>query len=178
LLHETCARTRLFEPLTGKAVSLFWSSSIGKGIKMKVELVKKSDNPLFKRTEVEFNIDHSGAPTPKRIEVIAQLSSLLGSPAELLVIDKFASTHGHQLASGIARVYGTREQLEALEPEHLRKRGLPKEQNQEKPAEAKPEKKPAEAKPEKKPAEAKPAEEKPKEVKKEKAGDGKSGKEG
>ena len=147
---------------------------------MKVELVKKSDNPLFKRTEVKFNVDHSGAPTPKRLEVLAQLASLLGSSEELLVIDKFASTHGRQVASGMARVYGTREQLEAMEPEHLLKRGMPKESKQEKPAEAKPEKKQAVAKPEKKPAEAKPekpAEEKHKEVKKEKAGEGKSGKE-
>ena len=156
---------------------------------MKVELVKKSDNPVFKRTEVEFEVDHSGAPTPKRLDVRAQLASLLGSSEELLVIDKLASTHGRQMASGIARVYGTREQLETMEPKYLLKRGMPKEAAEEKPveakpekaAEAKPEKKAVEAKSEKKPTETKPektAAEKSKEVKKEKAGEGKSDKEG
>ncbi len=142
---------------------------------MKVELVKKSDNPLFQRIEVEFRVDHSGAPTPKRLEVRAQLASLLGSSEELLVIDKMASSHGRQMAAGTARLYGTREQLDEMEPAYLLKRGLPKEAAEGKPAEkpeAKPEKKPAEAKPEK------PAGEKPKEVKKEKAGEDKGGKEG
>ena len=156
---------------------------------MKVELVKKSDNPLFKRTEVEFKVDHSGASTPKRLEVRAQLASLLGSSEEMLVIDKLVSSHGRQMAAGIARVYNTREQLETMEPEYLLKRGMPKEAKEEKPAEVKPEKKapeakpekPAEAKAEKRPADAKqekPTQEKPKEVKKEKLGEGKSGKEG
>jgi len=153
---------------------------------MKVELVKKSDNPLFNRTEVEFKVDHSGAPTPRRLEVRAQLASLLGSSEELLVIDKLASTHGRQMAAGIARLYGTHEQLEEMEPAYLLKRGLPKEAAEAKPAEAKPAKPEAkpekpEAKPEKKPADTKAeksAGEKPKEVKKEKSGEDKGGKEG
>lgn len=128
-------------------------SSIEKGDKLKVDIIKKSENPLFKRTEVEFRVDHTGAPTPKRLEVRAQLASLLGLSEELLVIDKLASTHGRQAASGIARFYGTREQLEEIEPKYLLKRGLPKEAKAEKPAE-----------------------EKPKEVKKE-AGEDKGGKE-
>ena len=137
---------------------------------MKVELVKKSDNPLFKRTEVEFKVDHSSAPTPRRLEVRAQLASLLGSSEELLVIDKLTSTHGHQMAAGIARLYGTREQLSEMEPAYLLKRGLPKESAEEKPVEAKPVT--SEAKPEKS------AGEKPKEMKKENAGEDKGGKEG
>lgn len=147
---------------------------------MKVELVKKTDNPLFKRTEIEFKVDHPGAPTPKRLEVRAQLASLLGSSEELLVIDKLASTHGRQMASGLARLYGTREQLNEMEPAYLLKRGLPKETAEDKPAETKPAK-PEEAKHEKKPAEAKPEKptgEKQKEVRKEKSGEDKGGKEG
>ncbi|MFH1821270.1 MAG: hypothetical protein ABH852_02365 [Methanobacteriota archaeon] len=157
---------------------------------MKVELVKKSDNPLFKRTEVEFKVDHSGASTPKRIEVQAQLASVLGSSENLLVIYKLASTYGRQMASGIARVYDTRENLEKMEPKYLLKRGIQKEANEKKPAEAKQEQKAVEAKQEKKAVEAKqekkaveakpeekPAQEKPKEMKKEKAGEGEDGKE-
>lgn len=148
-------------------------------MKLKVEIIKKSDNPLFKRTEVEFKVEHTGAPTPKRLDVRAQLASLLGLSEELLVIDRFASTYGRQMASGIARVYGTREQLEAMEPKYLLKRGMPREAKEDKPVEAKPEKKPAELKLEKKPEakSEKPAEEKPKEVEKKEAGEGKSGKE-
>ena len=120
------------------------------GIKMKVEVVDKVENPLFKRTEVKFRVDHSDAPTPKRLEVRPQLAALLGVVEDLLVIDKLASTHGRQIASGIARVYGSREQLEKVEPKYLLKRGLPKEAKPEKPAEEKlKETKPEKPKPEK-----------------------------
>lgn len=125
---------------------------------MKVEIVEKAENPLLKRTEIKFKVDHTGAPTPKRLEVQAQLAALLGISEELLVIGKLASTYGHQVASGIARAYSSREQLEELEPKHLLKRGLPKEAKPEKPAEEKPKETKAE-KAEKPPKEAK-AEEK------------------
>ncbi len=129
---------------------------------MKVEIIEKTENPLFKRTEVKFKADHAGEPTPKRLDVRAQLAAQLGVAEELIVIEKLASTHGRQAASGIARVYSSREQLEGLEPKFLLKRDMPKEVK----AEVKPEEKPkVEKPPEKKveePKEAKP--EKPKEV--------------
>lgn len=127
------------------------------GIEMKVEVVDKVENPLFKRTEVKFKVDHAGASTPKRLEVRPQLAALLSVAEDLLVIDKLASTHGRQVASGIARAYSSREQLEKVEPKYLLKRGLPKEAKPEKPAEEKPK----ETKPEK----PKPEKESPKETK-------------
>jgi len=130
---------------------------------MKVEIIEKTENPLFKRTEVKFKADHAGEPTPKRLDARAQLAAQLGVAEELIVIEKLASTHGRQVASGIARVYSSREQLEGLEPKFLLERDMPKEAK----AEAKPEEKPkVEKPPEKKveePKEAKP-EEKPKEA--------------
>lgn len=122
---------------------------------MKVEIVDKVENPLLKRVELKFRVDHAGAPTPRRLEVRPQLAALLGVAEDLVVIDKLSSTHGRQVASGIARAYSSREQLEKTEPKYLLKRGLPKEAKQEKPAEEKPK----QAKPEKGPTkEAKPEE--------------------
>jgi ribosomal protein S24E len=117
-------------------------------MEMKVEIVDKVENPLLKRVELKFRVDHAGAPTPRRLEVRPQLAALLGVAEDLVVIDKLSSTHGRQVASGIARAYSSREQLEKTEPKYLLKRGLPKEAKQEKPAEEKPK----EAKPEKGPA--------------------------
>lgn len=146
---------------------------------MKVEIIEKTENPLFKRTEVKFKVNHAGEPTPKRLDARAQLAAQLGVTEELIVIEKLASTYGRQVASGIARVYSSREQLEGLEPKFLLKRDMPKEAK----AEAKPEEKPkAEKPPEKKaeePKEAKPKEpkegakpEKPEQVKAEKPPEG------
>lgn len=132
---------------------------------MKVEIIDKVENPMLKRAELKFRADHAGAPTPKRLEVRAQLAALLGVAEELIVIDKLASAHGHHVASGIARAYSSREQLESTEPKYLLERGLPKEAKAEKPKKEKP-------KPEKfeKPAKEGKPEEKPKEAKPEKAG--------
>jgi len=99
---------------------------------MKVEIVKKSENPLLKRTELEFIVDHAGAPTPKRLEVRAQLASLLQLPEDVLVIDKLESTHGRQTAFGRARTYSSRDKLEALESKYLLERGMPKKPKEEK----------------------------------------------
>ena len=102
----------------------------------------------------------------------AQLAGQLGVPEEVVIIDKLASMYGRQVASGIARVYSSRQGLEELEPKYLLQRGLPaeakeKEKPKEKPkAEEKPKEKPKEEKVKaEKPKEEKQKEEKPKEEK-------------
>ncbi len=120
---------------------------------MKVEIVKKTENPLLQRVEVRFRVEHPGEPTPKRLDVRAQLAPQLGVAEELVVIEKLASTHGRHEASGIARAYSSRERLEDLEPGYLLKRGLPKEAKPEKPPEEKPEGEKAEEPKETKPKE-------------------------
>lgn len=134
---------------------------------MELKIVEKDENPLLKRTEVRFEVDHAGAATPKRLDVRKQLAGELGVPEDTVVIEKFATMHGRQVASGIARAYDSRERLEELEPKHLLERGKPKEEKpEEKPPEEKPkEEKPPEKeeKPEEKPKEEKKLEEKPKE---------------
>lgn len=102
---------------------------------MKVEIIEKTENPLFKRTEIKFKADHAGEPTPKRLDVRAQLANQLSVAEELIVIEKLASIHGRQMASGIARAYSSREQLEGLEPKFLLQRDMPKEAKPEKPPE-------------------------------------------
>jgi small subunit ribosomal protein S24e len=110
---------------------------------MRVEIVEKVENPLLKRAEVKFRVDHSGVPTPRRLEVRSQLAAALGVAEDLIVIEKLASVHGKGLASGVARVYSSKEQLERIEPKYLLKRGLPQKAEEAKPAEGKPGKAPS-----------------------------------
>jgi small subunit ribosomal protein S24e len=142
------------------------------GVMMKIEISEKVENPLLQRTEIKFKVDHSSGPTPKRLEVRAQLAGQLGVPEEVVIIDKVASMYGRQAASGIARVYSSRQGLEELEPKYLLQRGLPKEaKEKEKPVEKpkaeekpkEPKEKPKEKEKAEKPKEEKVKEEKPKE---------------
>jgi small subunit ribosomal protein S24e len=138
---------------------------------MKIEISEKVENPLLQRTEIKFKVDHSNGPTPKRLDVRAQLAGQLGVPEEVVIIDKLASMYGRQVASGIARVYSSRQGLEELEPKYLLQRGLPaeakeKEKPKEKPkAEEKPKEKPKEKEKAEKPKEDKVKVEKPREEK-------------
>jgi len=125
---------------------------------MKVEIIEKSENPLFQRVEVKFKVSHAGEPTPKRLDVRAQVAAQLGVAEELVVVEKLAGAHGRQEASGIARAYNSKERLAALEPKYLLARGLPKEAK----AEAKLKEEPKAEKPKK--PEEKPKEEKPEKV--------------
>ncbi|MEW6222095.1 MAG: 30S ribosomal protein S24e [Candidatus Hadarchaeota archaeon] len=132
---------------------------------MKVEILSKVENPLLKRVELRFTVDHSGAATPKRLEVRGELASQLGVPEDAVVIDKISSVHGEQTASGTARAYGSKEDMESMEREYLRKRGMPKEVPEEKPAEAPKKEEKAQAEKKEAPKEEAKAQEKPKEEK-------------
>lgn len=86
---------------------------------MEVEITEKIENPLLEREKIKFNAKHPNAPTPSRADVLEKLSSELGISKELIVIEKLATPHGHQTASGIARIYESRDILEELESKHL-----------------------------------------------------------
>ncbi len=92
---------------------------------MKVEIIQRTENPLLRRTEIKFKVDHTGGPTPPRKDVRAQLAAQLGVSEDLVIVEKMASLFGRQQASGIARVYDSRELLEKLEPRYLLKRNFP-----------------------------------------------------
>ena len=93
---------------------------------MKVEILQRVENPLLERIEVKFRAEHQGEPTPRRVDVRAELAKQLKVAEELVVIEKLASTYGRQSASGIAYAYASLEKLKEFEPEYSLKRGLPK----------------------------------------------------
>lgn len=86
---------------------------------MRIKLVERTENPLIGRERVRFEVDHRDAPTPSRSEVMKGLSSELGVPEEIIVIEKVASLHGRQKASGLARVYESEDVLREYESSHL-----------------------------------------------------------
>ncbi len=90
---------------------------------MELKVIERKENPLLQRTEVRFVVRHPHGPTPSRMEVRARLASELGVGEELIVIQKMASLYGQQVASGIAHVYRSVEELHKLEPRYLLERG-------------------------------------------------------
>lgn len=89
---------------------------------MEIKVTEREENPLLDRVEINFKVDHTNAPTPPRSEVLDELSDEVGVNKGLVVIEKLATPHGRQVASGIARIYRSRSNLEEFEPRYLLER--------------------------------------------------------
>jgi small subunit ribosomal protein S24e len=128
---------------------------------MKVKIVSNEQNPLLKRREVAFSIEHDkDGGTPTRGEVRNQLAQMLKTDLELVYIKQLETKTGTSVAVGEANAYESVEQAKLLEPKHIIARNTPKKKPKEEAEEveeAETEEEPEE-KPEKKPKEEKPAE--------------------
>ena len=87
---------------------------------MKVNIISKEQNPLMKRTEVTFSVDHAQTGgTPTRVDVGNQLASLLKTKPELVYLKNLKTKRGTMVAVGEANVYDSIEQAILMEPKHL-----------------------------------------------------------
>ena len=92
---------------------------------MKIKIVKKEQNKLLDRIEVEFEIDAPDA-TPKRLEVKSKVAALINHDENLVIIKAINQKTGVKQSIGTAHAYQTEAHLKHVEPEHLIKRNTPK----------------------------------------------------
>jgi ribosomal protein S24E len=122
---------------------------------LKIKILSTKLNPLLKRKEVIFEVDHreEGQTTSRRV-VRESLANQLKSKVDLVFIEKVITKTGTTTALGEANTYETLDQAKLVEQAHIITRNtLP-----EKPAVEKPVEKPAVEKPVEKPAVEKPVE--------------------
>jgi ribosomal protein S24E len=87
---------------------------------MKVNIISKKQNPLLKRKEVTFSVDHAqNGGTPSRVEVSKQLASLLQTKPEMVYVKNMETKTGQMIAAGKANVYDSIEQGKLMEPKHI-----------------------------------------------------------
>lgn len=87
---------------------------------MKLKILSKEQNPLMKRKELTFSVEHSQiGGTPTRIEVRKQLARLLKTNLELVYIKQLQTKTGTMVAIGEATAYDSSEQAKLLEPKHI-----------------------------------------------------------
>jgi ribosomal protein S24E len=92
---------------------------------MKINIISKEQNPLIKRREVKFSVDHSDVgSTPSRIEVNKQLASMLKAKVEFVFIKHLETKTGTMITVGEANVYDSVEQAKFMEPKHIIGRNL------------------------------------------------------
>lgn len=127
---------------------------------MKIEITNQKENPLQKRVEVHFTIDHVGETTPGRNAVAEEIAKKMKSKRNCVVVDSIESVYGIGKSKGYAKVYDSKECALSFEREHLLARnGITKDEPAPEPAaEEAPAETQAEA-PAEAPAEEAPAEE-------------------
>lgn len=89
---------------------------------MKMEITQKKENPLQKRVEVYFTIDHKGEATPGRNAVAEEVAKQTDSKRSCVVVDNIESVYGKGMSKGYAKVYESMEAALEFDREYLLKR--------------------------------------------------------
>ncbi len=86
---------------------------------MRIEIESRDENKLLNRMEVRYRAVHPNEKTPSREEARGQLAANLQVPIELVIIDFQKSKFGKNFTEGYAKIYKTKEEAMALEPDFL-----------------------------------------------------------
>jgi len=107
---------------------------------MELMITQQQYNPLLKRKEVAFTVDHKQTKgTPTRLEVRDALANLLKAKPEVVYVRRVETKKGTMIAMGEANAYDSVEQAKLIEPKYIIERNTPKEKKE---AEEKPETQP------------------------------------
>jgi small subunit ribosomal protein S24e len=99
---------------------------------MQIEIASEKDNPLLKRREVQFWVEHSETgSTPPRLEIRKAIAATLKIGIDLVFVKRFETKTGTHKAFGEAHVYDSIEQAKLIEPEYVVKRNIPPEKPKE-----------------------------------------------
>lgn len=103
---------------------------------MEIKIISKKENPLLKRKEVVFQIEHGpNGKTPARLDIKRSIASELQVKDTLVFIKRMNTKTGTNITDGEANAYESIEQAKRIEPDYIIKRNSPPEKPKE---EAKP----------------------------------------
>ncbi len=89
---------------------------------MKMKITQQKENPLQKRIEVYFTIDHNGESTPGRNAVAEEVAKQVKSKRDCVVVDIIESVYGRGVSKGYAKVYENKAAALEYDREYLLKR--------------------------------------------------------
>ncbi len=86
---------------------------------MDLKILEERANPLLKRIEYTFEVDHAGASTPPRADLRKELAKLVKVPASRLIIERMHARYGAARTRGEAMAYQSDEAVKATVREHI-----------------------------------------------------------
>lgn len=104
---------------------------------MKITITSRENNPLLKRREIAFEVNHEKTGgTPTRFEVRKELAAMLKIDVDRVCVKKIMTKTGTRTAVGLANAYDSSEQARIVEAKHLLARNAPPKKPEEKKEEA------------------------------------------
>ena len=91
---------------------------------MEVKKSSEKDNPLLRRKEVSFFIDHPSAGTPQLFEVRTALAAMYGVSDDRVYVLNLTTLTGTNRTVGEAEVYDQAETTRMVLPKHIQLRNL------------------------------------------------------
>jgi small subunit ribosomal protein S24e len=89
---------------------------------MKMEIKEKKENPLFKRVEIRFTVNHVGETTPTKAAVVEEIAKQMKAKKDSVVLNSIDTVYGEGVSKGYAKVYESKEAAQSIEPEYILKR--------------------------------------------------------
>jgi small subunit ribosomal protein S24e len=86
---------------------------------MKIKIEEKHENPLLKRQDITFLVEHTGTATPPRIDVRDKLAAQMNCQTDQLYVIKLQGLFGQSATRGLAHLYASKEAALAQEQNHI-----------------------------------------------------------
>jgi small subunit ribosomal protein S24e len=98
---------------------------------MEIKIISEKYNPLLKRKEVIFQVEHEQTRgTPPRFEIRNKLAEMLKIDLDRIYVKKLETKTGTMVALGEANAYNSVEQAMFIEPKFVIERNTPKEKEE------------------------------------------------
>ncbi len=94
---------------------------------MEIKIISQKENPLLKRKEVKFRVEHTQGKTPVRLDIKRSIASELQISDKLIFVKKMRTLTGTSTTLGAANAYESIEQAKLIEPDYIIKRNIPSE---------------------------------------------------
>ncbi len=92
---------------------------------MEVNNVSESYNPVFKRREISFSIDHTSQGSPKIVDIRKSLSEKYGTNEENIYVVEVKTKTGTNQSTGLAEIYESAETATKVVPKYVQRRNTP-----------------------------------------------------
>ena len=86
---------------------------------MEIKILEERPNPLLKRTEYRFEVDHATAATPSRDLIRSELAKVVKAPKDRVIIERMNARYGTAKSLGDAALYESVDAAKAVVRDHI-----------------------------------------------------------